>query len=743
MLSLIAALIAPSSALQDQAVPEEPAWGHSHLGVAYDVGPRQRPWKMEGLGQVHLPITANHPEVQAWFDQGLLHLHGFWDFEAERAFRWCLKLDPECAMAYWGLSRALGRMGDGERKQTFIDEAVARMEGLTPLERAFIDVELALSSWRAAEGSEAKEAAAEAVHLAVDLLVLEHPDEPEALSMHFLVQWELDRDGGDRLGREAILQDILDLHPDHPGALHYRVHNWDGKQGRYAIDSCQRLTAVAPESGHLQHMPGHVLSSVGMWHEAAIAMDAATRVEKRYMRQRGVLPENNWDYLHNLDYLSYIQCQLGLFDEGIAGAEQLLIAPPLSNVDGPMAMFAQVMRVQPILRALVMAEEWERVLEGTWRQELGAPEPPVQLVVKQAEFAAQLGLGRAEAAADTLAAFEKLLGELPAEGPAEFFAPALDSMRGRLALANGEALEGIKLLTQAAEAVEETWTNDPPRLPSYGYNDLGLALLELGSSKLAAEAFEKTLETVFHDGVALAGLVQCYADLGEHELAASAQAALEVVWSEADAGNRHLAAARATGVRASAGSQLPERFAQYMQQRPYRATVLDVQGPSRYQSPVAPELAALDAAGERVQLSDYRGSNVLLIFYQGEQCLHCIEQLQLAQEHAAELAELGTRILAVSKDDTERIAGYQDSYDFALLSDPEFAAARRFASYDDFEELELHSTLLIDRAGRVHWKRIGGDPFTDFDFLVREAKRLAADGAVERWSGAVTATGTR
>lgn len=743
MLSLIAASIAPLGAVQEQVVPEEPAWGHSHRGAAFDVGPRQRPWKMEGLGEVHLPITAKHPEVQAWFDQGLLHLHGFWDFEAERAFRWCLKLDPDCAMAYWGLSRALGRMGDGERKQTFIDEAAARTEGLTPLERALIDVELALSSWRAAEGAEAKAAAEDAVHLAVDLLVLEHRNQPEALSLHFMVQWELDRDGGDRLGREAILQDILDLQPDHPGALHYRVHNWDGKQGRYAIDSCQRLTAIAPESGHLQHMPGHVLSSVGMWHEAAIAMDAATRVEMRYMRQRGVLPENNWDYLHNLDYLSYIQCQLGMFDEGIAGAEQLLIAPPLTNVEGPMAMFVQVMRVQPILRALVMAEEWERVLGGTWKEELGAPVPPVQLVVQQAEFAAHLGLGQVEAAAGTMAAFEGMLEQLPPDMPAEMFAPALDSMRGRIALANGDALEGIKLLTQAAEGIEETWTNDPPMLPSFGYNDLGLALLELGSSKLAAEAFEKTLKTVFHDGVALAGLVRCYADLGETELAAAAQAALQVVWSEADGGNAHLAAARATGVRAARGAALPERFAQYMQQRPYGATVLNVQGPSRYESQVAPELAALDAAGKRVQLADFRGSNVLLIFYQGEQCLHCIEQLQLAQEHAAELGELGTRIVAVSKDGVERIAAYQDSYDFTLLSDPKFVAARRFASYDDFEELELHSTLLINREGRIHWRRIGGEPFTDFDFLVREANRMGENGAVERWSGSLAEAGTR
>jgi len=59
-----------------------------------------------------------------------------------------------------------------------------------------------------------------------------------------------------------------------------------------------------------------------------------------------------------------------------------------------------------------------------------------------------------------------------------------------------------------------------------------------------------------------------------------------------------------------------------------------------------------------------------------------------------------------------------------LLSDHEHENARRFASYDDFEELELHSTLLIDTQGRVHWKRTGGKPFSDVEFLLASVKRM-------------------
>src|SRR5260221_10426625 len=78
-------------------------WGHSLHGQAWDEGPRSRPWVMEGIGHTHFPVTSKNPDVQAWFDQGHTLLHGFWFFEAERAFRWCVKLDPDCAMAYWGL----------------------------------------------------------------------------------------------------------------------------------------------------------------------------------------------------------------------------------------------------------------------------------------------------------------------------------------------------------------------------------------------------------------------------------------------------------------------------------------------------------------------------------------------------------------------------------------------------------------------------------------------------------------
>jgi hypothetical protein len=59
-----------------------------------------------------------------------------------------------------------------------------------------------------------------------------------------------------------------------------------------------------------------------------------------------------------------------------------------------------------------------------------------------------------------------------------------------------------------------------------------------------------------------------------------------------------------------------------------------------------------------------------------------------------------------------------------LLSDNKFANAHRFHSYDDFEDIELHSTILIDKLGRVYWAQTGGNPFSDMEFLSKQITRM-------------------
>jgi len=237
---------------------------------------------------------------------------------------------------------------------------------------------------------------------------------------------------------------------------------------------------------------------------------------------------------------------------------------------------------------------------------------------------------------------------------------------------------------------------------------------------LAAEAFEKTLTVTRNDGFALAGLVEASAALGEGEKAKSALGRLLHVWSGADPGLKWLERARKVGIEAQAQDSSPAN------QRKYQETRLDSLGPALWEPYEAPRLEALDSSGKRVTMEEYRGKNVLLIFFLGSECPHCMEQLNEVSKRQKELKAEDAEVLAISWNPPAQNASTSKAKDlpFRLLSDTNFENARRFKSYDDFEETELHSTLLVDRKGKVHWARHGGAPFKDLDFLLKELKRL-------------------
>ena len=358
-----------TSALALAAVPQSaeeedvPKIGHSAHGESFDEGPRQRPWKMEDIGSTHFPITTSVPEVQEWFDQGNTLLHSFWFYEAERAFRWCLKLDPDCAMAWWGLARAMDRGAGPGRAEDFLREAILRKDTVTERERRYIEAweEAYMPEMSGAietldeKGRRAYEKLAEEL----ELIVIDYPDDVEAQALFMLYALY----DSSRYGHELIARKIFAEEPLHPGAHHYRIHNWDGPEGAQALDSCEAYGELAHYVGHANHMPGHIYSGIGMWHEAAIWMDRATRVEKDYMRERMIFPFNHWNHAHNRNYLSFIQEQLGMAGRALDGGRQLLAAPldPKYNDPDDGHVFQQ--GLYAVVRGLVKFERWEEVLE--------------------------------------------------------------------------------------------------------------------------------------------------------------------------------------------------------------------------------------------------------------------------------------------------------------------------------------------------------------------------------------------
>ena len=702
--------------LAAQSAAEIYKQGHSHLGDGYDVGPRQKPWIMPNIGVAHFPITTKNPEVQKWFDQGNALLHSFWYYEAERSFRWCLKLEPGNAMAYWGLARAVS--GD-DRAQDFAREAVKRKNEVTPHERLYIEAlaaEMLTDPVMDKPGTESDGRNGK-YRKALETICLKYPEDLEARSLLALAGM-----GDNRYGTEMIIREILSKDPDHPGAHHYRIHNWDYHEPEQALVSAKRYGELVTGIGHALHMPGHIYSIVGMWNEAAISMDAATRAEKQYMKESLTFPFNQWNYAHNRNYLSYIQEQLGMPAAAMFGARQQIDAPQDPKDNGEKPYTSQSYGIASLARGLLKFERWDDLLNPKtmpWRDTYAD-----KVNKSYFEARAHLGKGDTDKAEKSLKEHADLGKELDKhEGIKQSFGIQETELKARIAIARGETITGLGLLADAAQREFDMQRQyaDPPQYPEALYNSLGEALLTSKSPVLATQAFEKALTLTRNDLFALSGLVRAYAATGEQEKARDAMGRLLYVTADAEPGLKIIESAKALHIEATPRDSSPKP------QRNYVRTSLEKFGPNRWDPYPAPVLDVRDSAGKRVNLEEYRGKNVMLVYYLGQECPHCMKQLHDIGGKKDDWSRLDTVLLAVSSQTPAKNAEGLKSFGdlpFRLLSDDDHVNARRFHAFDDFEDIELHSTILIDKKGRVYWARFGGDPFDDMPFLIKQLERM-------------------
>ena len=305
------------------------------------------------------------------------------------------------------------------------------------------------------------------------------------------------------------------------------------------------------------------------------------------------------------------------------------------------------------------------------------------------------------------------------------WAIGLKTAEGILLAAEGNLLDATGLLTDAAalekkEREAGDYANDPPHNPWPLNRVLGDVYLNRGEHRLAVEAYERALVQEPYDAFTLSGLARAHFALGDRAKAENDYGRLLYVWSGANANLRWMTSVAALGLKAT---PVPPTLAP---ERPYRADALAHLGPLNWEPYAAPKLSCLDVEGKPVTLDQFRGTNVILVFYLNDECVHCVEQLKAINARTEDWGNENTVVLGVSSVSPEKNkeSSKLGKLSMRLLSDRDHENARRFASYDDFEELELHSTILIDTKGRVHWKRTGGKPFADVEFLLQSVKRM-------------------
>ncbi len=377
-LVFLASLLACALAFSSRATAQKPTMCHA-LGTRDELPPDKLPVpeKLTGIGNAHIKITAA-PEVQMWFDQGLNLDHDFWDYESARAFQQAVRVDPNCAMCYWGLYLALSmRGGDDHYADEALKKAVSLKNRASKSERLYIEAS-------AAAAASKEEKAGDGDSSEVKILRKLVKRSPHDLQAQIFLAGALndgyDDDGHPKKGMKetlSILQAILKVDPDNSAANHYWIHAVEASpKPEQALHSAEILGRLAPTSGHMVHMPGHIFYRTGDYASADKSFTASTVADETYMQSQHIGPDDDWNYVHNLMYRIANLMEEGRLDEATALSAKLKDARGQFSatlyIRSPRDSMA---RLDPRLPVALRSADWPRVIEML----KAAPAPPAPL----------------------------------------------------------------------------------------------------------------------------------------------------------------------------------------------------------------------------------------------------------------------------------------------------------------------------------------------------------------------------
>ncbi len=325
------AVAVASASAAPSAVPPPPATDDpapkqkmSHCGMLID-GPAvdraflEKPTTIHaGVGTMTFEVTTSSKEAKAFFNQGLAYLHSYVWLEAARSFHQALRIDPNLAMAWWGLSRAEGRMAQRLHAKESIERAKELAPHATPRERRYIDLRAQqMEAAQAPQGPEAEKKHAE-YKAALEKALADDPSDAEM----WVLRGNTEEPGAGGIGQAgtmaavAFYESALARDPKHLGAHHYLVHAFENSgRAAEAAAHARIYAAAAFNVAHAQHMLGHVLPRLGKWNEALVQFQKADRIEEAYAKTEQARAGDDWHHSHNLDLLGFTYLRLGQVKE--------------------------------------------------------------------------------------------------------------------------------------------------------------------------------------------------------------------------------------------------------------------------------------------------------------------------------------------------------------------------------------------------------------------------------------------
>jgi len=509
-----------------------------------------RPVLYDTLGSYSYRITTNSAEAQRWFDQGLRLVYAFNHLEAQRAFREAARLDPACAMCFWGIAITEGSNyndptnGDREKKAaTAAQEALRLSSAARPPERAMIQ---ALAKRHSTDPAAKREVLDRAYADAMREVARQFPDDLEAAtffadSMMNLRPWSLwTPDGAPQPGTEEIvatLERVIAKNPNHPGALHLYIHTVEASRepGR-AEAAADRLRPLMPGAGHLVHMPAHIYWRVGRYGDAVTVNAAAVEADRAYFKTATPSPiYRGLYYPHNIDFIWQSAAMQGRSAETIRAAREFASNAP-----------AEMIKQMPDMETAPVAPIVALVRFGRWDEVLAYPAPPREWpytsgVWHYARGVAFNAKGQADDGTRELRALEAILQSVSPDRTVAFFFRsknmlqlAANLLAGELAAKAGDFPTAERLLRSAVAEQDSHWFTEPPPWYFPVRQSLGAVLLQAGRASDAEQVYRDDLRRNPGNGWSLFGLAESLRAQGKTAEAAQVDESFRKAWAQAD-----------------------------------------------------------------------------------------------------------------------------------------------------------------------------------------------------------------
>lgn len=509
---------------------------------------------LEGLDVLNFPITTKNELAQEYFNQGLILSYAFNHAEAARSFYYASKLDPDCAMAYWGYAYVLGpNFNAGMYPENFDPafDASQKAKSLITEETTEIekDLILALAERYSQNPPKDRYALDSAYSAAMEKVFQKHPDNADAGALYAeslmdLHPWDIwDQNGGPRIWTADLLSvfdKVFEIDSVHPGAHHLYIHSVEASAtpelGLVSADLFDK--DLVPGAGHLVHMPAHIYMRTGDYHKGTLSNLRSVKVDSVYLSNCAAQGTYALTlYPHNYHFMSATATMEG---------------------NGELAIYAAQKVADHANRQLMKEPGWGTIQHyytipyyvhvkfGKWNEVLQITNVDTSLIYPEA--IRQYARGMAFSALGNMTKAEEEMHRLKSSADDErlkevtiwdinsthdLIQIATRVLEAEILTSKGQYDKSIALLLEAVEIEDALNYQEPPDWFFSVRHQLGDVLVKAGKYDEAIAIYNEDLKKLPLNGWSLSGLKSAYAMKGDSENVESVDKLLQTAWAYA------------------------------------------------------------------------------------------------------------------------------------------------------------------------------------------------------------------